>query len=201
MVLGNVTRGFGLLENFLSFQRVKIAKKLISEYGNGNKTILDIGCGSYPFFLTCVNFDEKYGLDNEVYNQYFKNQNLRLIEYNINNNLPFQSYYFDVITLLAVIEHLYANQMHKILMGCYSLLKKGGILIITTPARWSDMPLKLMTKVGLVSFEEVGEHKYTYNLRELRDILRGVNFKCNNIYGGFFEFFLNLWVCAIKGKD
>jgi len=200
MTLENVTRGFGLLESFLSMKRIKIAKNIIGKYNVKNGRILDIGCGSYPFFLVNVNFDEKYGLDNEIYDQYFKYQNLRLVEYDIGSDLPFEDNYFEVITLLAVVEHLYTNQMYKILTNCYSLLKKNGILIVTTPARWSNIILKLMVKMGLVSSEEVGEHKYTYNLRELRDILLGMNFKRKDIYGGYFEFFLNLWIYAIKRR-
>ncbi len=197
MISKSVTRGFGLFETFLSMKRIKMVKKLIEKYKK-NGRVLDIGCGSYPFFLMNMDFKEKYGLDKEICNHYFKYQNLMLIKYNIGSDLPFQNSYFDVITLLAVIEHLSVDQMYKILTNCYYLLRKNGILIITTPAKWGNTLLKFMAKMNLVSSEEIEDHKFTYSLRGLKDILRGVNFKCNNIYGGYFEFFLNLWVYSIK---
>jgi hypothetical protein len=58
----NVTRGYGVLENFLSRQRGQMADCLIPNNMRQGK-ILDIGCGTLPLFLKNVSFKEKYGLD------------------------------------------------------------------------------------------------------------------------------------------
>lgn len=199
----NITRGSGILEPFLSTNRMKIAKWIIKETNKDRERILDIGCGTYPFFLSNIDFKEKYGIDKEISNKHFKNQNLTLINYDIysDSDLPFQDNYFDVITLLAVIEHLHVAQMYKILDNCYLLLKTNGILIITTPAIWSNPILKFMSKIGLVSSDELDEHKYMYNLNELNEILLGINFKQKNIKTGYFGFFLNLWAYSIKTEE
>ncbi|MFX1316873.1 MAG: class I SAM-dependent methyltransferase [Promethearchaeota archaeon] len=199
MVSVRLTRGFGLFEDFLSQKRMKIAKNLIKKH-NKSGSILDIGCGSYPLFLINSNFNEKYGIDKEILDVKIKHLNLSLIKHDIHldGKLPFQHNFFDVITILAVIEHLEYNQIYKIVEECYSKLKKNGILIITTPAKWSNYPLKLMAKLYLVSPEEIKEHKNAFRLSELNQILLKANFKQSNIQKGYFEFFLNLWICAKK---
>jgi hypothetical protein len=39
-----------------------ILVELLPEYGR----VLDVGCGSYPMFLTMADFEEKYGLDKNI---------------------------------------------------------------------------------------------------------------------------------------
>ena len=194
-----VTRGFGLLEKFLSIQRMKEAKKLIKIH-NKKGTILDIGCGSYPMFLLNVSFNKKCGIDQEIIEKEFKHLRLYLKNQNIlkNPKLPFSKNYFDVITMLAVIEHLNFEHLKKILEQCYCILKKDGILIITTPAKWSELFLSVMAKIHLISSEEFEEHQNVFNFNELIQLLIAANFKRYKIEKGYFEFFLNLWMCVQK---
>lgn len=194
-----ITRGFGILEKFLSILRMKRAHKFIKK-NEKNGAILDIGCGSYPLFLLNSNFKIKYGIDQEIKNIELKNQNLILINHNIlsDSKLPFQRNFFDVITMLAFIEHLEYNQILRIIKECYNLLKKDGFLIITTPAKWSDLLLRLMAKIHLVSPQEIKEHKNAFTLEELKEILFNAKFEKKKIRIGFFEFYFNIWVCAVK---
>jgi len=195
----SVTRGFGLLETFLSHQRMKIANKLIKEHDK-NGTILDIGCGTYPKFLINSNFNLKFGIDKEINNIEIKNQGIKLINHDIlmDSKLPFQKESFDVIAMLAVIEHIKFDNINKVLKNCYSLLKEKGIIIITTPAKRSDSLLKIMAKLNLVSKQEIEEHKNSYTINQLHKILLNASFVPEKIDKGYFEFFLNLWICAIK---
>ena len=62
---GNVTRGSGYLEKFLAKKRLQMANKLIPTSFRQGK-ILDIGCGSYPYFLLNTPFRKKYGIDPHV---------------------------------------------------------------------------------------------------------------------------------------
>ena len=57
-----VTRGAGLLEGFLAKQRARMADSLIPQESRAG-SILDIGCGNYPYFLMNTDFHEKHGLD------------------------------------------------------------------------------------------------------------------------------------------
>lgn len=60
------TRGYGLLESFLTRQRCRMANRLIpGEMKIGR--ILDIGCSAHPLFLLNTEFSEKYGLDKLIH--------------------------------------------------------------------------------------------------------------------------------------
>ena len=89
-------------------------------------------------------------------------------------------------------------QIIRILKECSSILNENGILIITTPAKWSEILLKIMARVNLVSSEEIKEHKHAFTLNEINKLLIEANFKQENIKKGYFEFYLNLWICAKK---
>ena len=62
MVKKNITRGYGLLENFFAHQRTKKATRIISAHNKTSK-ILDIGCGIYPYMLLNSKCDEKFGIN------------------------------------------------------------------------------------------------------------------------------------------
>lgn len=194
-----LTRGFGLLESFLSIRRAKKAQSLIKKHNKRGK-ILDLGCGIYPYFLVNSNFDEKYGIDQEIETVEFKHLKLKLFNYNIDTapKLPFEKDHFDVITMLAVIEHLNLDQIFRLLRECSLILKKDGILIITTPAYWSDIILKIMATFRIASPDEIFDHKGTFNLQQLIDLLIKTDFKRERIQIGYFEFHLNFWICAKK---
>lgn len=195
----NVTRGYGLLEKFFSIQRMKRAQKLIKEHEK-NGRILDIGCGNYPYFLMNTNFEKKFGIDQGVENRTLKRNKIVLKCHDICKEIemPFEKESFDVITMLAVLEHLDKDQASEIIKICRSMLKKDGILIITTPAHWSEFLLKIFAKFRLVSSEEINEHKHLFSLKELKSLFLNSKFKPNLIKIGYFEFFMNLWACVQK---
>jgi len=202
MFKSKVTRGYGFLEGFLANRRSKVAGSLIpSDYRKGR--ILDIGCGAYPYFLLNTRFSEKYGLDKLVlgnYSKHFQNQKIILINCDIEkkDTLPFDSEFFDVVTMLAVIEHIEPKRLLKILREVHRILKRGGIYILTTPAFWAHSPLKFMAKLRLVSPVEIKEHKCAFNHSRISSILQEANFSKEKLQFGYFEMFMNIWATAVK---
>ncbi len=194
-----ITRGFGLLERILSKKRINLAKKLINFHQKSGK-ILDIGCGSYPLLLKNTQFDVKIGIDKGIKDNNCTHKKLRLLNLNICSceEFPFPNDNFDVITLLAVIEHLSLRQTLRLFKKCYSLLKEDGLFILTTPAKWSDYLLKFMSKIYVVSPEEIREHQTQFNHGLICELLTKANFNRNKIDVGYFEFFLNIWAFAKK---
>ena len=197
-----VTRGQGLLEGFLAKRRSNMANKLIpADYRQGR--ILDIGCGSYPLFLLNTDFSTKHGLDKamqEDYRRIMQSHGIILTNHDIekSNKLPFDDEYFNIITMLAVFEHIQEQTSTKLLNNIYRILKPGGMYIMTTPSVWTDNLLRFMAKLRLVSSVEIEEHKTLYNHVKICSILEEANFSKEKLRFGYFEMFMNMWVTATK---
>lgn len=197
---GHFTRGKGYLEPFLARQRAQTANRLIpAELRSGR--ILDIGCGTFPYFLSRTEFEKKVAIDqlpipNEVA------ASLKIEGYSLNLNqepsLPFEDSYFNIVTLLAVVEHLNPDSMAILFREIFRVLQPGGRVIMTTPAAWSDGLLHLMARMHLVSAEEIDEHAYAYTLPLIGWYFGQAGFKMRRVKFGYFEFMLNMWATAEK---
>jgi ubiquinone/menaquinone biosynthesis C-methylase UbiE len=190
------TRGWGLFEGLLAKKRAGIANKLIAKLQKKGK-ILDIGCGSYPYFLLNTNFAEKYGVDPALNFLSIKDINLQRLDVT-KQKLPFKDNFFAAITMLAVFEHLDYERLNFVLKEIGRVLERGGLLVITTPAPWSDKLLHFMALFYLISKEEIHEHKHHYNKEEIEKILQQAAFAENNVESGYFELGLNMWFTGKK---
>lgn len=197
----NPTRSFGLLESFLASRRANIANKFIPAFYRKGR-ILDIGCGVFPVFLLKTDFKEKYGMDSALKIIKTGRKNIHFSSLNAEKGkpLPFRDNFFDVIVLLAVLEHLEGDSVEFILSEIRRVLKKNGRFILTTPSPWAGGLLKLMARLRLISQEEINDHKGSRNYYKVVAFLRKVGFNQSDIRKGHFEFFLNNWVYADKQK-
>jgi len=198
--IASYTRGKGLLEPTLAYLRTKRADLLIpSELRSGR--ILDIGCGSYPYFLAHTSFKEKFAVDQLPMSNEISTQNrieFHALNLNLEPNLPFKDNFFEIVTLLAVVEHLNPDSMALLFRESRRILKPGGMVILTTPAAWSDGLLRLMSKFDLVSAEEIREHSFAYTLPLIGWHFGQAGFEMTKIKFGYFELMLNMWATAQK---
>ncbi len=154
-------------------KRTKEVLKAVKEHrGTKITSLLDIGCAD-GLMLELLNQDLKISLSVGI------DSSLELLRTNPNpdikmiqgraENLPFRNEEFEVIIATAVIEHL--SQPTKMIKECYRLLKKGGLLIITTPVPFWD---KIARQIGIL--KEKG-HQKTFSLSALRALLTSQDFK------------------------
>jgi len=196
------TRSFGLLEEFLARKRAQRANNLIPQsYRSGR--ILDVGCGTYPAFLLLTAFTEKYGIDktySALWQTELKDRSLTLMNHDIEHEapLPFRDDYFDTVTMLAVFEHITHDNLPRALRELNRVLKRGGLLVITTPAKWTGFILNGMARLRLISSLEIKDHKGLYTADIIFTTLQHGGFSLENIKLGYFEFYMNTWVTAIK---
>ena len=198
----NVTRGHGALERLLARLRARTANRLIPGERRSGR-ILDIGCGTTPFFLENTRFAERYGLDKVVDDhsiEFYRGRGITLVRHDVEaeDSLPFPPEHFDVVTMLAVFEHVEPDRLLPLLAEIHRVLKPGGVYILTTPTPWADPVLRVMAKVGLVSRVEIEEHKDAYTHETIADLLRQAGFPPDKIRLGYFEFFMNTWGAATK---
>jgi SAM-dependent methyltransferase len=156
-----------------------------------------VGCGSYPAFLVNTKFGERYGIDRLALADVGELK-IKLVEHDIADGspLPFESSFFEVVTMLAVFEHIEPSALQKLLLEIRRVLRPGGHYVMTTPVRWTEGILKAMSRARLVSQEEVGEHKAQYSAREVRSLLLEAGFEASRLRHGTFELGLNVWAMA-----
>ncbi|MFA5066330.1 MAG: class I SAM-dependent methyltransferase [Dehalococcoidia bacterium] len=191
------TRGYGVLEKYLARRRAHKVDKLISDDLRSG-AILDIGCGSYPYFLTQIKFDSKVGLDKSVNEEIIAGIDLRKYEFKSGDGLPVNGDQFTVVTMLAVLEHLDETAALNVLTKSYQALVPGGLLIVTTPWGKTKGLLSLLATLKIVSPEEINEHQQFYSRRDLFKQLSAAGFATDKIVIGSFELGLNLYAIAKK---
>jgi SAM-dependent methyltransferase len=198
--MAGLTRGKGLLEPMLADLRAQRANKLIPPPLRDGR-ILDVGCGSFPYFLAHTSFKEKFAIDQIPLSSNTASE-LKIesftLDLEIEPHLPFEDNFFEAVTLLAVVEHLDPALMAKLFKEVYRVLKPGGMVILTTPAAWSDSLLKFMARLSLVSAEEIQEHAYAYTLPLLGWYFGQAGFEMTKTKFGYFEFMFNMWATAKK---
>src|SRR5260370_6973273 len=129
------TRGRGLLEPLLAKLRARRAYRLIQPSLRAGR-ILNIGCGSFPYFLAHTSFEEKFSIDQLPMAEEIATRN-RIDFFTLNLDkeplLPFEDEFFTAVTLLAVVEHLNPISVSVLFKETYRVLKSSGVVIITTP--------------------------------------------------------------------
>ncbi len=144
---------------------------------NSEQSILDIGCfaGTFLSMVPQERFARQLGVDilpaqidyaNRTYGSTFRSfrhvpsiTHLRDIEGR-----------FDCVTLIEVIEHLTAAEIHSLFSELSRLIRPGGKLVLTTPNYLSCWPLLevILNRMSEVSYEEQHITRFTYFNMERR---------------------------------
>lgn len=183
-----------ILEPFFRFLR----RRKILPFVNAGSKILDIGCGAKGSLLYALSpyIESGIGIDKRAQSRHDGNLEIKECFFD-GAMLPFSNDSFDCVTMLAVLEHL--EHREKILNEAYRILKPGGILLITVPT-WAAKPVLefLSLRIGVVSSEEVMDHKTYFWQEDLRCVLTNTGFTNERISVRYFEFGFNLFATAIK---
>ncbi len=189
------TRGGGILEPMLANMRASKANQLIPHHLRQGR-ILDIGCGSFPYFLSHTYFKEKFAIERARPDSIPEGIQWHEVDLNSTPRLPFNDGFFSVVTMLAVVEHLDPPSMAATFKEIYRVLQPGGVVVLTTPSSWADPVLKMMARVKLVSAEEIDEHAYAYTLPLLGWYFGQAGFAMDKVRFGYFEAMMNMWAVA-----
>jgi len=149
--------------------------------------VLDIGC-SYGYLLKKLeeNGFDTYGIDvsKESIEEAKKLTNAKLKVISAEARLPFESDFFDVITMFDVIEHI--KNYETSLKEAYRILKKKGLLLIITPNSRSILRFLLGKNW---SWYKDPTHVNIFSEKRLRAMLKVIGFKNLN-FKTFFNFYI-----------
>lgn len=179
-----------ILEPILQNARIN---KALSKMSFGG-VIIDIGCNDPPKLLNTVSYKMEYciGIDEVV--SYSKKGNIEIFHQKIKKEIKIKSNTADVITMLAVLEHL--RHPKDILKECYRVLKKNGTLIITVPAPKSEIILGLLSRLRLIKSEMIDQHENYFTKEDLKALLTNAGF--DEFEVNTFELGFNILVKATK---
>ena len=175
-----------ILEPILRYMRIK---KVLPVIMNIKKPILlDVGCGWEAKFLQNIEpyVEEAIGI-------YFKAPNLntkkiKTIKQTITDKLPFDDLRFNIVTMLAVLEHI--EQPVLMTKEINRILIEGGYVVITVPSRISKPLLEFLSyRLNIVNPEEIRDHKHYYNKKDIEDLFLPCGFKI--IKHEYFQFGMN----------
>jgi SAM-dependent methyltransferase len=186
-----------VLEPLLARLRARRAESLIPSALRSGR-VLDVGCGSSPYFLSHTYFAEKHAVDQLPPSAGSPGIDWHQLDLNVRPRLPFGDDFFQVVTMLAVAEHLDPAALEQLFAECRRVLAPGGRLIVTTPAARADRLLRFMARIGLVSREEIDEHKYAYTPALLGWYFGRAGFAMDKVEVGHFELGYNLWATASR---
>lgn len=153
------------------FYTVRFSKVMSFVNAGEKEKILDIGCGSGFYTKALIQkgavvtaTDIAKGYLKQTKKLVGKNKRLRLCVADV-TNLPFKDNIFDKVLLTEVIEHLpdYKVALREI----KRVLKTDGILVISTPSKFSPMNLayELKRRIKHYSFNE---HLHEFTISEFR---------------------------------
>ena len=175
-----------VLEPLLRRMRINKVLPIIRKYPSCR--LLDVGCGWNARFLKTVEpfIECGVGIDGkapEIQDGKIKTQRAVFDE-----SLPFESGSFDVVTMLAVLEHLAHSE--KIINEIDRVLTPNGRLVLTVPSRAAKPVLEFLAyQLKVVSSEEIRDHKRYYNVEDLLLAFGQSNLKMEK--HNYFQFGMN----------
>lgn len=154
--------------------------------------LLDVGCGWDARLLRSIEplIGHGTGIDQKAPD--LASDKLKIVRARLDDRLPFADESFDVVTILAVLEHL--DDPHSILREIRRVLRRHGAIVVTVPSHFAKPVLEFLAyKVGIVNADEVRDHKRYFGKYDLADIFQqcGLHMQSHRYFqAGFNNFVL-----------
>ena len=144
--------------------------KMAGAYLDSGKRVLDIGCADGALFHLRLDLSDGVGIDPDLEETATAPGNTLvrgLFPHDLPDDRP-----FDVITMLAVLEHIPLDRQTELARDCQRVLKPGGHLIITVPSPTVDHILSVLRTVRLIDGMSLEQH-FGFDVGETRPTFEG----------------------------
>lgn len=159
-------------------------------------TLLDVGCGHSAAFLNAVAPQIQQGIGVDFKVEAATAKNVQTLQLKLFDELPFADDSFDVVTLLAVLEHLENEQ--RILAEIYRVLRPNGKVVLTVPSVWSQPILEFLSyQLKIIDQQEIRDHKRYYNRSRLQAALT-THIPFQNFQHYYFQCWMNNFCTVTK---
>ena len=142
-----------------------------------NVRLLDVGCGQDNFFVRTAPklLAGSLGIDPNLRDEALDERGRRTT---LDQVLDETNAQFDVVTSLAVIEHLPVDQVPAEMKSFLAALRPGGRLVLTTPSPRARPVLEFLAyRLRVISADEIRDHRHYYTHGELLRLAEDAGFK------------------------
>ena len=182
-----------LLEPLLRRMRVRRVLPVLARHPDCH--LLDVGCGAKAALLRAVEPHVARAVGIDVKAPAIASGKLSTIAATLSDALPFPDRAFDVVTMLAVLEHL--AQPRAIVGEIHRVLKPGGQVALTVPSHAAKPVLEFLAfRLGVVSRDEILDHKRYYDGNSLRALFTDAGFRVDR--HRYFQLGMNNYLLATR---
>lgn len=180
-----------ILEPFLRKMRIKKVLPVIKSIKN--PVLLDIGCGWEAKFLKSIEPYISKGIGIDFKAPVLEGKKIKTLKMVIADRLPFDDSIFNIITMLAVLEHI--SEPYLLAKEISRICCWGGLLILTVPSKIAKPVLEFLSYLNIVNPKEIKDHKKYYNKKEIEELFApyGFEIECHR----YFQFGMNNF-CILK---
>jgi ubiquinone/menaquinone biosynthesis C-methylase UbiE len=174
-------------------RRMRIARILPVIRSMPECSLLDVGCGREACFLKDVAPYIQSGVGIDFKAPQLNTGKIRTISMILQDSLPFPDRIFDVVSMLAVLEHI--EHEEAIVREIRRVLRPGGFLVGTAPGKIAKPVLEFLSfKLNIVNPEEIKDHKRYYDKNSLHRLLSAAGF--TTVKHAYFQLGMNNFFTA-----
>ena len=170
-----------------------LRRRKVDRHVQPGAVLVDLGCGHAGSLLAAYSGTIERGIGFDVDVGPPPAENVQLHAQRVDTPLPLPDASADVVTCLAVIEHV--DRPDVLAAEARRILRPGGVLVVTTPAAQAKPILELISvRLRLIDPAEILDHKRYYRPSTLRAELERAGFAAVRV--SRFELGLNLAAVA-----